>query len=76
MSDEIDLEREKTESFELGRHSRLEDIAEDLRERAGKLWSNDNRRDTKKAKAFKKLAKEYEEKYEKERERWENEYKE
>jgi len=70
----VDVEREKNESFEMGHISQLEDIAEDLRERAGKLYANKSRKDTDRAKHLKKLASEYEERAEKRREVWEEKY--
>lgn len=77
MSDqeEIDLEREKNQSFELGHISQLESISEELRERAGDLWANSSRHDSKKANELKQLAKEYEERAKKRREQYEQEYK-
>ena len=73
MNDE-DLEREKTESFELGHISQLEDVADELRDRAGKMWANSSRNDTKTAKAYKKLAEEYEQRASDRRGRWEEKY--
>jgi len=76
MSEDIDLEREKNESYELGQISQLERVTKDLRERAGELWINSSPTDSKTAKKYKKLAKEYERRAEKGRERWEEKYKE
>lgn len=73
-SDTIDLEREKTQSYELGHISQLRDIAEEFRDEAGELWATENRTDTKKAKILKEKAREFEERADERRERWEDEY--
>lgn len=74
QSEEVDLEHEKGKSYELGRLSRLQDLADELREQAGELWATDSRKDTTKARQLKELAKEYDERYEEERARWEEKY--
>jgi len=75
MSDnQTDLEREKNKSYELGHIAQLNDIADELRERSGELYANSSRQDTKKAKFAKKLASEFEERAEDERDRWEDKY--
>jgi hypothetical protein len=71
---DVDLEHEKGKSYELGRLSQFQDLADELRERAGELWASDSRRDTTRAKELKDLAQEYENRYEEERERWEEKY--
>ena len=73
MSD--DLEHEKTKSFELGHISQLNDTADDLRERAGDLWSEaDGRCEIEKARQLKKLAQELEDKATNKREQWDSKY--
>lgn len=71
---DVDLEREKTESYELGHISQLENVAEELRERAGELWATDSHNDYEKAKVLKKWAKEYEGRAEKRRDQWKEKY--
>jgi thymidylate synthase len=71
----VDVEREKNRSFELGHISQLEDLGEELRERAGKQWAEaDRRRDRQKAEQLKELARELEERAEERREEWEEKY--
>lgn len=71
-----DIEREKTESFELGHISQLEDIAEELRERSGEKWAKaDSRKAIEKARQLKELAQEFEKRAETKRDVWEEEYK-
>lgn len=75
QDDDIDLEREKTKSFELGHVSQLEDVAEDLRERAGEVYAQaDNHRAVKRAKQLKRLAQDYEEQAQEKRAEWEDTY--
>lgn len=71
-----DLEREKTKSFELGRVAQLEDVADDLRERAGDVFAQaDNHRSMKRANQLKRLAQEYETEASEARKRYEDKYK-
>jgi len=73
-SEPTGLERERNKSFKLGQIGQLEDIAEELRERAGKLYANKSRKDTTKAKHLKKLASEFEDRASERREQWEQKY--
>jgi len=71
----VDLERERKRNYELGRIAKLEDIADDLRERAGEKYAHSSsRRETEKAKQLKSLAEEFEERAEGDREAWEEKY--
>lgn len=75
MSSE-EVEREKTKSWELGHISQLNEMAEELRERAGKLWAQgDSRQELAKARQLKELAQEFEERAEEKRDAWDKEYK-
>lgn len=75
-TDAGDIEREKTESFELGHISQLEDIAEELRQRSGEKWAEaDSRAEIKKARQLKELAQEFERRAETKRDTWEEEFK-
>jgi len=70
-----DIEQEKTESFELGHISQLEDMAEELRERSGEEWAQANSQtEIEKARQLKELAKEFEKRAETKRDVWEEEY--
>jgi len=74
-SNPTDIEQEKNESFEIGQIDQLEDIADELRERAGELYANKSRKDTTKAKHLKKVASEFEDRAEERREQWKQKYK-
>lgn len=74
MSDD-ELEREKNASYRLGHISQLEDIADELRDRAGDLYANTSRTDTKKAKFAKQLANEYDDRADELREQYEEKFK-
>lgn len=74
--DNEELEREKTKNFELGHISQLEDLSEELRERAGDFWATaDTHKEMEKAEQLKGLAVELEERAEEKRESWEEKYK-
>lgn len=73
---EEEIEREKTESFELGHISQLKDMARDLRKRAGNIYANTSKRtELAKAKQLKELAIEYENEAMKLRNEWEKKWK-
>ena len=74
-SEDIDLELEKTQSFEMGQISQLESIASELRKRAGEIYAySDDRTKIEKANQLKSLASEFECKARQKRKTWDEEY--
>jgi len=73
-SEPTDIEREKNKSFEIGQIGQLEDIADELRERAGKLYANKSSKDTTKARYLKEVASGFEDRASERREQWEQKY--
>lgn len=74
--EEVDIEAEKTQSYELGHISQLNNISDELRERSGDMWAEaSGRREIEKARMLKDLADEFEEHSKEKREEYNSKYK-
>lgn len=67
----FDNEHEKTKGYELGRLSRLKDLAEEYRDESGQRFANG---DDDEARWYRRRAEELEMRHDEERERWEEKY--